>query len=258
MKSIDAASHEKRIVEQFNAQSSTFDRVPAHLAGIDILEKLCGIGWDDEAIDVACGPGILACEFAKAAKSVTGADIAPGMLEKAKARAREMEVGNASFVQADASYLPFPDGAFDIAATRYSLHHMLKPAILMAEMLRVSRKGGRVLAADVCIAPECVEAYDALELIRDDSHVHALTPQEFEELFAKRGFAEIRRAPFSIDIELEAQIKASCFRSEEDAGKFRQAIEQDIGRGKLGVEAKRVDGKTFYSCPILALCGVKA
>ena len=258
MEKTDAASHEKRIIEQFDAQAKSFGKVPGHLAGIDTLARLCGLGQNDEVIDIACGPGLLACEFAKTAKGVTGTDISPVMLEKASARAKEMKLGNMSLIRSDAYALSFPDGSFDIVATRYSMHHMLEPEHLMKEMLRLCRKGGRILVADVCVESSCVEAYDKLELIRDDSHVHALTPQEFESLFARKDFIQLRREAFPIDIDLETQIKASCFKSEKDAGSFRQAIKSDIGRGRLGVAARIEDGRTVYACPILALCGVKA
>ena len=258
MKNGDAAAHEMRIVEQFNAQANAFGKVPAHLAGIDNLIKLCGIGWDDTVIDVACGPGLLACEFARHARRVVGSDIASAMLEKAAERAVEMRLENLSWVRSDAYALPFPDGSFDIVATRYSMHHMLEPARLMKELLRLCRRGGRVIVADVCIEESCVGAYDRLELIRDDSHVHALSPREFEGIFEAKSFTELRRAFFPIDIELDAQIKASHFKSEEDVAKFRQLVTGDLGRGELGVAVHMMDGKLFYSCPILALCGVKS
>lgn len=247
--------HEKRIVEQFNAQAASFGRIPAHLAGMETLAELCGIGRDDAAVDLACGPGLLSCAFAKDARSATGCDLAPAMLEKARERAREMKLENASFVEADACATPFPDESFDIAATRYSLHHMLEPARLLSEMKRLCRKGGRVLAADVCIDERRVALYDELELLRDSSHVHALTPLEFEGVFAAQGFAGVRRASFRIEIELEAQIAASRFGDEAGVEKFRRTITKE--GANAGVEVREEGGKVFYSCPVLALCGVK-
>ena len=60
-----------------------------------------GIGKQDAVLDVGCGPGRHALEFAQLAGSVDGSDIAPGMIECAKANALEAKVSNASFCVLD-------------------------------------------------------------------------------------------------------------------------------------------------------------
>ena len=45
--------------------------------------QFAGIKADDDVLDVACGPGILACACAKLVRQVTGIDITPAMIERA-------------------------------------------------------------------------------------------------------------------------------------------------------------------------------
>src|SRR5207249_4832525 len=53
------------------------------LAGADLTAS--GVGLTDTVLDVACGPGVLACAFAEVARHVTGIDITPAMIERAQA-----------------------------------------------------------------------------------------------------------------------------------------------------------------------------
>jgi len=253
------AAHQRRILEQFDAQSKGFSKVSGHFTGIETLLAISGVGADSEVLDIACGPGLLACEFAKAAKHVAGADISQEMLRKAAERAASMRQENLSWVRSDAYALPFPDASFDVVTTRYSLHHLLEPARLVVEMLRVCRKGGRMLVCDVVVPDACCAAYDALELIRDDSHVHALGEREFQSLQRNPSFDGVTAVEFGIEIELEEQVAASKFKSQEDAAEFcRRIIDSSAASGSLGVEVELRDGRCFYRCPIKAFSAVKA
>jgi len=94
---------------------------------------------DERAIDVGCGAGALALALAPLVREVVGVDRVPELLELARERAP----GNARFVEADATRLKFEDASFDLAGTLRTLHHVRRPELVVAELARVARPGGR-------------------------------------------------------------------------------------------------------------------
>ena len=250
------ASHNKRIVEQFSRQAIPFTQVPGHYDALQVLVELSGVGADDNVLDVACGPGLVACEFARHARKVTGIDLTPAMIDEARKRQSESGLANLDFTVSDAVPLPFADNSFSLVLTRYSLHHMLEPTRALAEMVRVCRPGGRVLVADVALPEEKVAAYDRLEIMRDPSHTHALTHAEFADLFAQSGLIDCRQSAYGVEIELESQLTAS-FPNPGDEAKLRDMVSDDIGCDRLGINARREAGKIVYTVPISVYVGRK-
>jgi ubiquinone/menaquinone biosynthesis C-methylase UbiE len=248
--------HQEEIIDQFTRQAIPFTEVPGHLDAIGILVEMSRVGDDDTVLDVACGPGMVACEFARRAKFVTGIDITPAMIGEAEKRQREQGAGNMTWTVGDVLPLPFPDQSFSVVITRYSFHHFLKPRLVLEEMIRVCRPGGRVLVADVAIPPEKAEAYDRLEIIRDPSHVHALTTAEFGRLFSETGLHDCVQSRYDVEIELEAQLKAS-FPRPGDKERLREMITADIGVNDLGINARRSGNLVFYDVPIGVFVGSK-
>ena len=140
--------HKGKIVEQFSRQAIPFTQVPGHLDSIQILIEMVGVTGKDNVLDVACGPGLVACEFARYAKQVKGVDITPAMIEQAEARQRQLGLKNLNWVLDDVAPLPFVDNSFSLVITRYSFHHFLTPQNSLYEMIRVSSRcksagGGR-------------------------------------------------------------------------------------------------------------------
>jgi SAM-dependent methyltransferase len=86
-------------------------------------------------LDVGCGLGTLAAAAAARGATVTGADLAAGMLAEARRRHPQIE-----FVLADAEALPFADGAFDVALGAFIVNHLPHPETAAAELARVARR----------------------------------------------------------------------------------------------------------------------
>lgn len=179
----DSTAHNKQIVDQFSKQSVPFTKVPGHLDSVNTLISMSGVKQTDFVLDVACGPGIVTCEFAKLASKVIGMDVTPAMIDTAQKRQLEIGLQNVSWELGDALSLPFDEKTFDVVITRYSFHHLLSPKLALDEMIRVCKDGGVVLVADVAIPEKNSIFYDKLELLRDPSHTHALTENEFDILF---------------------------------------------------------------------------
>ena len=104
---------------------------------------------DERALDVGTGAGALAFALAPDVREVVGLDPVPELLELARERA----LSNTEFVEGDGAALPFPDASFDLAGTHRTLHHVPRPDSVVAELARVTRPGGRVVAS-LFAAPE--------------------------------------------------------------------------------------------------------
>jgi ubiquinone/menaquinone biosynthesis C-methylase UbiE len=249
-------THREKIVEQFSRQAIPFARVPGHLDALQLLVELSGVGREDTILDVACGPGLVACEFARHGGAVTGIDITPTMIEQAEKRQEELGLCNLRWQVGEAVPLPFADKAFSLVITRYSFHHFLEPERALAEMIRVCRPGGRVLVADVAVEQEKSATYDRLEIMRDPSHVHALTSGEFDVLFRQSGLVDCMGSGYGVPIELETQLRAS-FPAPGDVSKLREMVTSDIGVDRLGIAARREGGEVVYTVPIAVYVGRK-
>jgi ubiquinone/menaquinone biosynthesis C-methylase UbiE len=145
---------------------------------------------DEHALDVGTGAGALALALAPLVRDVVGLDPVPELLELARARA----LPNTEFVTGDGSALSFPDGAFDLTGTHRTLHHVERPELVVAELARVTRAGGRALVVDQ-LAPSDTDAAAVLhdfETTRDRSHMRLLTDPELRELFAANGLSLLR------------------------------------------------------------------
>lgn len=145
---------------------------------------------DERAIDVGTGAGALALALAPLVREVVGVDRSPELL----ALARERAPGNATFVEADAERLPFDDGSFDLACTIRTLHHVPRPELVLADLVRVTRPGGRVLVVDQ-IAPAdplAAIAVDRFERARDPGHARLLPEIDLRQLFEANGLTLVR------------------------------------------------------------------
>ena len=162
---------------------------------------------DERALDAGTGAGALALALAPIVREVVAVDIVPELLEQARRRAREVE--NVTFVEADIVDLPFEYGVFDLVGTLRTLHHLARPELAVAELVRVTRPGGTVLVVDQ-VAP--VDPLAALELnrfeqARDPSHTRALADIDLRHLFEANNLvlrrAEVVSEPRELDPYLD-------------------------------------------------------
>jgi SAM-dependent methyltransferase len=252
-----AVDEQRRLIlDQVSRQAVPFSEIHAR-DGAEVhglLLRTAGVTPDDEVLDVACGPGLVACEAAKVARHVTGIDLTPAMIDQARARQASLGLSNLAWVVGDAQPLPFPDASFSRVVTRYSFHHFTEPAGVFAEMVRACRPGGRVTVCDVfTTSPEQAEAYDRLEKHRDPSHTHALLLAELEELFT--GLSDVRRAFYKYPVKVEALLSRS-FPGPGGADAFWQTIRSDVGVNRIGIDAED-EGGLGFSFPVVILSGVK-
>src|SRR4029450_3859534 len=84
---------------------------------------------------------------------VTGIDMTPQMLAKARSAAAAMSAANVEFVEGEAERLPFADGSVDVVISNGVTHPIPDKDAVFAEPHRVLVRGGRIQIADVPIQP---------------------------------------------------------------------------------------------------------
>ncbi|TKA62903.1 hypothetical protein B0A49_11171 [Cryomyces minteri] len=104
----------------------------------------------DKILDIGCGPGTISVDLASHVPhgSVTGLDTSPAVLEQARQHAHERRVPNVEFGLGDIFKLPYADDTFDIVHAHQVLQHVPAPVAALAEMRRVTRRGGLVAARE--------------------------------------------------------------------------------------------------------------
>jgi demethylmenaquinone methyltransferase/2-methoxy-6-polyprenyl-1,4-benzoquinol methylase len=113
---------------------------------------MIGIDAHTRVLDVATGTGSQARAFAERAGEVVGLDLSEAMLRVARDRNR---ASNLTFVQGDATQLPFGDASFDVASISLALHEMpmsIRQRVL-AEVVRVVRPGGAIVVIEYARPP---------------------------------------------------------------------------------------------------------
>ena len=98
-------------------------------------------------LDVACGTGNTAIPAALKGAIVTGIDIAPNLVEQARARATAQGVV-CTFEEGDAEAMPYADASFDTVITMFGAMFAPRPDKTAAELIRVCRPGGRIVMAN--------------------------------------------------------------------------------------------------------------
>lgn len=252
-------SHDSRILDQFTRQAVSFASA-APIRNEEALMKIvqaAGAGPEDMVLDVACGPGLLACAFAKVAKHATGVDMTPAMLQQALKTQQEQGLTNVSWEQGDVYSLPFPDAQFSIVSSRFVFHHLEQPLAALKEMKRVCMPGGRVVVADMAPDPAKAAALNAAERLRDPSHVRALPEIELGALFGKAGLAAPQVSHYRLESELEELLSRS-FPNEGDADRLRKIFADSIADDALGLNTRWENGKIHYGFPVAVMVARKS
>jgi SAM-dependent methyltransferase len=185
------SDHEQLIRSEFSRQAGAMAQA-AIFNDATVLARICDAGrltGSSRVLDVACGPGIVVEALARSAGEVVGCDITPAMLEKARERCSRAGLANVLFMPGRAEALPFEEASFDVVVSRSAVHHFQDPTAAFREMARVVKRGGRVITVDVQSAEAADDAalHNALEILRDPSHVRMLPKSELHRSLTGAG-----------------------------------------------------------------------
>lgn len=169
------------------------------------LADLAAVRAGQRALDVGCGPGALTAELATrlGPEAVTAVDPSAPFVEAALARNPGVTV-----LQASAEALPFGDGTFDAALAQLVVHFMANPVRGLAEMRRVTRRDGVVVACvwDYGAGQDPLRVFwqAARELqpgLHDESGLAGVREGHLVELFAAAGLRSVEPAILTVSVE---------------------------------------------------------
>jgi SAM-dependent methyltransferase len=107
------------------------------------LVRHAGVRGGQLVLDVACGTGVVAVTAARLGATVSGLDLTPALLERARENSRVAGV-EIEWREGDAEQLPFPDTSFDVVLSQFGHMFAPRPDVAVSEMLRVLRPGGTI------------------------------------------------------------------------------------------------------------------
>src|SRR5579863_1914714 len=254
-------AHGALIRDQFTRQATPFSTAApiADAGALRMIVDAAEAGPDDQVLDVACGGGIVVCAFAPHVRHVTGIDMTPAMLDRARRLAAEKGVANVAWREGDVAHLPYPDGAFTIVVTRFAAHHFPDPPAVFREMVRVCAAGGRVVVVDTYASPDPAKAaeFNRLETLRDPSHARCLTLAELTGMFPAAGLAEPRAGFYELRDEVK-NLLARSFPNPGDEQKIIDIFAASIADDRLGIPVRRDGDKLEYAYPVAILAAARS
>lgn len=184
--------HDDVVQDQFGPRAAAYVQSAVHAAGedLDALEAVARRTAPERAIDIGAGGGHVSYRLAPHAAAVMAVDLSVEMLEAVSDTARARGLRNIETCLAPAENLPFADASFDFAASRFSAHHWRDFEAGLRQARRVLKPGSTAIFIDV-VSPG-IAAFDthlqALELLRDPSHIRNYTVSEWKAALARAGF----------------------------------------------------------------------
>ncbi|MBN9564136.1 MAG: class I SAM-dependent methyltransferase [Alphaproteobacteria bacterium] len=179
--------------EQYGARARDYVTSAVHSAGgdLDQIEDAVRGRHDAHVLDLGCGGGHVSYRAAPHVARVVACDVTAAMLDAVAATAAERGLSNIAVRQAPAERLPFADGAFDIVLCRFTAHHWQNMEAGLREARRVLKPSCPALLIDtIAPADRVLDTHlQAVELLRDASHVRNYSAAELIAALSRSGFA---------------------------------------------------------------------
>ena len=186
-------SEQNFTAEQYAPRAADYVTSAVHAQGPDLdqIEALVTGHAGPVVLDLGCGGGHVSYRAAPHVARVVAVDVTQAMLDQVRKTAAAKGLANIETQLAAAESLPFADAMFDIVFCRFTAHHWQDFAGGLREARRVLKPGGLAAFIDtVAPAPRVLDTHlQAVELLRDPSHVRNYSVAEWVAELARAGFA---------------------------------------------------------------------
>jgi len=164
-----------------HSEGADLDQVEAELRGCATARVL----------DLGCGGGHVSYRAAAHVAEVVACDVTASMLDAVATTAAERGLANITVRQGAAENLPFSDAVFDVVLSRFSAHHWQNMEAGLREARRVLKRGCRAMFIDVVAPADALldTHLQAVEVLRDVSHVRDYSAAEWTAALSRSGFA---------------------------------------------------------------------
>jgi ubiquinone/menaquinone biosynthesis C-methylase UbiE len=240
--------------KQFGPAAEAYLASAVHAQGEDLvrLVELLDPSPNDAVLDLGCGVGHTLRKIAPKVRLAVGADATAGMLEGARSLMTKERLDNVTLIVATAESLPFLDGWFDGVTCRLAAHHFSDVPRAFAEVARILKNGGRFVLSDNYAPdePELDRWINALEAMRDPSHVREHTVTEWRALLERAGFRVTTEERSTTVLETEPWLARSRT-PDAEAARVR-AMLRDAPETARQAFAVRPDGFTLLKVVLRA------
>jgi ubiquinone/menaquinone biosynthesis C-methylase UbiE len=229
--------------------------------------RFAGVEDGERVLDVGCGAGSLSSVLLSAGAEirVVGVDPVPDYVSFAQQVVRDPR---AAFRTGAVEVLPFPDAQFDAALALLVLQEVADPGRAIAEMVRVTRQGGRIAACQwdfhdglpmQSMFWDVAEHWAPTEVARRRSHDNAIKRaglQQLAEHWSRAGLSNVRTARLELEMQFTSfddywqPFLAGATLSKETAGELERGVRRRIGN-------MQTDGSFVLPARALSVAGVK-
>ncbi len=140
--------------------------------------------------------------------AVVAYDLSTEMIDIVANQAKLRDLRNVVTKEGRVENLPFEDASFDWVCTRYSAHHWTEIRRALREARRVLKRGGGFIVIDTCAPtnPILDTHLQAIELLRDGSHVRNYTPTEWKSMLMEAGFVIGAHSAWKLPLDFNAWV----------------------------------------------------
>lgn len=196
---------------QFSQVAANYTTSAVHAQGEDLAQMVqcASLHGDERLLDAGCGAGHTAFTFAPYVREIVAVDLSEAMLNQCQQSAAARQVTNVHFRRGDVEQLPDDDASFDVVTSRYSAHHWPHPQRALREFRRLLRPGGQFLLSDIVSFEDFTSDtfLQALELLRDTSHVRDHTTAQWLGMLADAGFVAEVVFTWNLRLDFDAWVE---------------------------------------------------